>query len=963
MIDLSSLKINFQHESIQTYVIIYSLYEEVISVYKNNQVDSRVPIKKRFTEVLLEIGYDEEISKSFNELRFIRNRIIHESKTLFEFSGPQIKKIVEVFNNFVLKSALINERTKKYEIDLSIFSKIEIEVPISEYVDHPGFIIIGIDTKKNAGTEFYSIFSIIFQFFQKSELIANNAYIGIMQSKMSVDLNIFKIYKYAATILLLIKNNYLSNSTLDIKIDEADKLEAEVSLNMINYYLVIFSHLIKDEIPPIKIFNESDIVVSSTDKNADIYIKNLNKDSCKPSFIEWNESKVRYKIENDDEDLTKILQEVFGLTDFYPGQLEVIKNILNSRETSITVMPTGSGKSLIYYFVTYMQPGKSLIISPSKILIEDQIRNLKNKHNLTNTTYISTEPFNTDLCINQKIIFLTPEAVIRENILSFLINSRVENNVSFIILDEVHTLSEWSHDFRVEYFMTLNIIKTYFASNQILGFTATANLKVVDNLLKQFSISHKNVFVPIDVVNDNFNFSFDELSTFSAKHIIKKSNYRSIIFTQTETDSFSVFDLFTSLDSIDVSLFSDWYKTAYNDFVDGTTNNIISSGDLGIGIDLPNVNRVIHYGRPISISQYIQEIGRAARNGKVGLSHVYFNTESLSKTELRLLNRNLSTIDIIENLQELPEHSIFKKIHSRFVFNIDDPFTTRNRIIDLYQLFKSNNYKNSQNIIKNNPGNLKDTYTLYKIGVVSNWMITDDGSNILITLKKGFEDYNRLVQTTIDNMKSVGSPRDRLFRIRQSTNFVQLVHHYDDWYFDEYVRYHREQFINLHYFLKNNMKNNESDSSIKDVLRNYMSLSLLSNDYSHITIPELVRKLENGEFTKTSLDILLEKNYSYKLDFMSFLVSAKNNQLELDRLERISSIKSTEKCSSLLFEFIKIIYENLSEENKIKFVDYLLKYNSEKYLVTRIYAVNKKDTIYNYLMFRRFNREFLEGVL
>lgn len=315
-----------------------------------------------------------------------------------------------------------------------------------------------------------------------------------------------------------------------------------------------------------------------------------------------------------------LLKKYFGYDTFRPMQLDVINNVIDKKDT-LVLMPTGGGKSICYQIPALKFEGLTIVISPLISLMKDQVDNLK--ANGINGEFINSSLNNKDIerILNRikindiKILYIAPERLAIESFRNFLINT----NVSLIAIDEAHCISEWGHDFRQEY-RNLISLKKYFPNVPIIALTATATLKVREDILKQLDFKNPKIFAS-SFDRENLNLIvmpkkniFDKIITLLEKH----KNESAIIycFSRKDTETLSTQlnkEGYKSL-PYHAGLSAKIRKNNQDLFIKDKVNIIVATIAFGMGIDKPNVRLIIHHTFSKTVEGYYQEIGRAGRD-------------------------------------------------------------------------------------------------------------------------------------------------------------------------------------------------------------------------------------------------------------------------------------------------------------------------------------------------------------
>ena len=316
-----------------------------------------------------------------------------------------------------------------------------------------------------------------------------------------------------------------------------------------------------------------------------------------------------------------LLKKYFGYGEFRPMQLDIIKNVLQKKD-SLVLMPTGGGKSLCYQIPALKLEGLTIVISPLISLMKDQVDNLK--ANGINAEYInSTLSFSEIENIKKriqekeiKILYIAPERFALEEFKIFLTTLQI----SLIAIDEAHCISEWGHDFRKDY-RNLKFLKILFPNVPIIALTATATLKVRKDILKQLSLVNPQIFIS-SFNRENLNLIvMQKKNTFNKiLSLVKKHKNESTIiycFSRKDTEKIAQRLKENGFEALPyhAGLSNNIRKQNQELFTKDKVNIIVATIAFGMGIDKPDVRLIIHHTFSKSIEGYYQEIGRAGRDG------------------------------------------------------------------------------------------------------------------------------------------------------------------------------------------------------------------------------------------------------------------------------------------------------------------------------------------------------------
>lgn len=334
-------------------------------------------------------------------------------------------------------------------------------------------------------------------------------------------------------------------------------------------------------------------------------------------------------------DKYEALKKYFGYDEFRGIQAECIDSILAGNDT-ICVMSTGGGKSIIFQIPGLILDGLTLVISPLISLMNDQVLNLK-KINVSAGTINSNTDEEEAKKVSQtlqdgnlKFLYLSPERLSNPKYEKLIL----EANISQLVLDESHCLSQWGHDFRPSYFKIIDFIDKLKHRPIVSCFTATADDAVINDIKKALRIEPKvfkssfdRPMLYYETIRSN-----DKLN-FTLSFIKKHSDVAGIVYTLTRKNTEHLYKLFKE-QGFKVSMYhggleDDEKRKNQNEFLSGQTMLMVATNSFGLGIDHKSVRYVINYDLPESIEDLAQQQGRCSRDGKRGVCILLYNEKDL----------------------------------------------------------------------------------------------------------------------------------------------------------------------------------------------------------------------------------------------------------------------------------------------------------------------------------------------
>lgn len=363
-------------------------------------------------------------------------------------------------------------------------------------------------------------------------------------------------------------------------------------------------------------------------------------------------------------ELEQLLQKHFGYSSFRPGQKEVIEAILEEQDV-IALLPTGMGKSLCYQLPAYTLEKPVLIVSPLLSLMQDQVEELKRFGEkrvvaLNSFLTVTEKRYVLHYLEQYRFIFTSPEMLLQQQVQEKLAHMKL----GLIVVDEAHCISQWGFDFRPDY---LRIGEWFSRGNRppILALSATATKKVVQDIREtlslkapfefMYNVDRPNIHLGRIVVEDKA-----DKSKWLMQHI-KETAGPGILYVSSRKRAQQYSEAL-----LQAGIRTAAYHAGYGaedrqfiqqQFIDGELDWIVATNAFGMGINKLDIRQVIHESMPANIANYMQEIGRAGRDGHSALAILLYSDGDEEQAKF-VVTGDLPTPHHVDRYQELLNQQI-----------------------------------------------------------------------------------------------------------------------------------------------------------------------------------------------------------------------------------------------------------------------------------------------------------------
>ena len=353
----------------------------------------------------------------------------------------------------------------------------------------------------------------------------------------------------------------------------------------------------------------------------------------------------------------EVLSHYWGYDDFRPMQAEIIDSVLAGRDT-LGLLPTGGGKSVTFQVPALLLPGLTVVVTPLISLMKDQVDNLRERDIRAAMVHSGLTRREQRLALDRcrlgktKILYLSPEKLQSKSFIAEL----EQIDVSLLVVDEAHCISQWGYDFRPSY-LRIAQLRKLFPAAPVLALTASATPQVADDIMEKLEFSGKNVFAR-SFARDNISYviRYADHKPQMLLRVLRATQGSSIVYVRSRRRTREIAEELAkagiSADFYHAGLASEDKNEKQNRWKAGDVRVMVATNAFGMGIDKPDVRTVIHIDPPSSLEEYYQEAGRAGRDGLPSYA-VVIAAPSDKAVLTRRLNESFPDKETIRRVYEL----------------------------------------------------------------------------------------------------------------------------------------------------------------------------------------------------------------------------------------------------------------------------------------------------------------------
>lgn len=353
-----------------------------------------------------------------------------------------------------------------------------------------------------------------------------------------------------------------------------------------------------------------------------------------------------------------ILRKYWGYDSFRPSQEEIIDSVMEGRDT-LGLLPTGGGKSITFQVPAMMLPGVTIVVTPLISLMKDQVDNLRARGIRAALFHSGMTPRERDLAMTRcrlgkaRIAYVSPERLQNE---SFMAELRTLQ-VSLLVVDEAHCISQWGYDFRPSYLRIRQLRRVIGESVPVLALTASATPEVTADIMDRLGFRERRVIArSFSRENLSYILRYADNKDEMLLRVLRATSGSTIVYVRSRRRTLELAKLISGAGIRALSYHAGLDSREKDERQDSWKNDevrvMVATNAFGMGIDKPDVRLMIHYDLPSSLEEYYQEAGRGGRDGKESLAVIITNNRDKA-TLTRRVGESFPPKDYLRHIYEM----------------------------------------------------------------------------------------------------------------------------------------------------------------------------------------------------------------------------------------------------------------------------------------------------------------------